>query len=336
MNMTPYCLAVALCLSLFGNTVYAGDSDLETMKKELRIFSKVLKASFGDEDDVFHRSRDRDTLAPRNIEFIYLQDQGVIVHIQLGADRFALGDFSDFGDIHFFPDEALIPDEDFELETAVLAEPGRELSEEELDLVRAQAFERIENARLLAEQTDEMVLETGETMREAMGILADTPFSSRETASALRDLKLKSRVVFKDTRKKILELKRKLRKKKELSEEDRQNLEAELETYRQEIKKQTDEFAAKAREIRMKQQQEWELKLGRFEDTLLDVVCDYGASIKSLPPDQHFTIVLAHADHSEKRSRARVLVFRKADLVACRDGKITKDNLKTKSHVYAF
>ncbi len=72
-------------------------------------------------------------------------------------------------------------------------------------------------------------------------------------------------------------------------------------------------------------------------DQVLEALCEYGGTLKSLPRDEYLTLVLADAVRDEKgRARDQIYVFHKTDLLACRDGELTLDQLRNKATSYSF
>ena len=80
--------------------------------------------------------------------------------------------------------------------------------------------------------------------------------------------------------------------------------------------------------------------LSIFEDTVGDMLCSYGAGLKSLPSDENITFVLSDFVEADEDSvintHDKVYVFKQKDVKACVTGKANKEKLLTSANTYLF
>ena len=111
----------------------------------------------------------------------------------------------------------------------------------------------------------------------------------------------------------------------------------ELEKYRTGIEAQRNEEIAKRKAAK---QQIYKASLSKFEDTIGDMLCRYGAGLRSLADNENVTFLLSdfvEADNdSVIRSHDKVYVFKHQDIQACVTGKTNKDKLLSAATTYLF
>ncbi len=332
--------AAALALIASSAPAFAQDANLERLKKDLGILEKIIKTSMGlDEERAFLRRDKSRKLRPQDIETTYLAGQGVVMTVQVGH-----------GHPYFaFPSA---PMSDLYMDfTAELAAPFPEvfaprampdgLSADEREEWEQEERERLDEAReaaaTLAQEAAEISEEIAESMHGVVSELSDEDYViDRETRDKVRKLREAQRRSVQATRQKARETQRMLNRRQKFSEEERQKLMAELEEYQANLKSQADGYMQQIKEIRTAQRTQWEQKLSELENGLLETICQYGATVQALPDNERFTIVVKKAERESGKPRDLIYVFEKADLMACRDGRISVDGLKSKATRYAF
>ena len=187
----------------------------------------------------------------------------------------------------------------------------------------------------MIDQANDLAMDLAEVMRSNRGVFGVKPYFSKELAEGIRELREKQMGAIKEAWEKALETNKALLGQG-LSDEKRQELTERFKSYQAQIQNLKDDLSTKAEALKDKQQQEWTQKVEAFEEIMLDAVCQYAGSIRNLPDDQYMTVLLRKIEFSEDEPRDRIYVFRKSDLLACRDGRITKEALKAKSQSYAF
>ena len=185
-------------------------------------------------------------------------------------------------------------------------------------------------------------------------IMADVrrsiPYIDSEELEALRELREEQRDLREDRRdrqRKLREYGRKMSvadaqgRDTEDLEREIAKLEAELET----IDEQYDELAV---EIEVEHERFREEREGRYaqrrmnrqeayaalETLLLQTLCDYGVTLKSLPSDEHVNLLMENVRDESGDEYDRIYVFDKKDMVACAEQSIDLAKLRERGTIY--
>ena len=317
MKLNGLSLPVFLGSLLLVQPLFAQDVDLEKMKKDLSILSKIMKASMSDEENPWGRRALTDHLSPSQIDTLYLQGQGAVLKVRLDMGGFtAFGLHAPaWGNLEFpvVPSAPELPEFDY-----------------------GWSDEYDEQLLAVQESVEELAEDAIDAMDGVSGVLAEAPLPSSENESELRKLRDEQRDRVKEIRRKTLELRKSMRGKEQLTEAETQKMKEEIQRYQSQLKQANSEYSEKLKKVREEQKKVWSGKLDQFESKLLDTVCEYGGSLRELPDNQFLTLILENADRSGERARDRIYVFKKSDLLACREGRLSKDALKSKSAQYSF
>ncbi len=96
--------------------------------------------------------------------------------------------------------------------------------------------------------------------------------------------------------------------------------------------------AMRARTDSMREQQlaAWQQELEDFELRLFETLCDYGASLRPLPDDEHLSLVLTGlgAEMEDGTRADRIHVIGKQSLIRCQRGDIDATGLRTAARSY--
>ena len=176
------------------------------------------------------------------------------------------------------------------------------------------------------------------------------PFIASEELEALRELREEQR----DLREEQRDIKRKLRESsrkygtavaRDRETEDIEEKIAELEADLETLDKQYDELAA---EIELEHERFREEREGRYErrridrrqtyaaleTLLLQTLCDYGGTLKSLPSNEHVNLLIENVRRENGDEFDRVYVFEKKDVLACQEQSIDLAKLRERGTVY--
>jgi vacuolar-type H+-ATPase subunit I/STV1 len=170
-------------------------------------------------------------------------------------------------------------------------------------------------------------------MRELSDEQRQLGWEKREYDRTRRDLEFEQRNADsqrrKEIEKRIAELNKEVLKLESKSKE--------LEKYRDGIEAQRNQEVAKRKAAK---QQLYKASLSLFEDTIGDMLCRYGAGLRSLADNENVTFLLSdfvEADNdSVIRSHDKVYVFKHQDIQACVTGKTNKDKLLGTATTYLF
>ncbi|CAM2065575.1 hypothetical protein SCOR_09345 [Sulfidibacter corallicola] len=294
--------------------------DMNKLAKDIRILERILKASLGDDNDD-HRRHGRHNIRPHDIGTSYLRGQGVVLLFEMGFGH-EFSHLSHVGQYNFDLHVPPIP--------PIVIDPSLADDEE----AREQYEEVVESYQ---EMIEEMAENAADAIEEATDALMEVEsFSaSREIAKEMRRMREEQRRAVHEIRRKSLETRRQLLKKKEFTPEEQAKLTAELEEYKTKIEASTKAYYEKAEAIRSAQTKEWDQEFGKFEKSLVEAICEYGASVR-LPEGEHLTIILLRGGGPTAAGHDRIYVFKKADLQACRNGNFNAEELLKRSRPYTF
>jgi len=128
--------------------------------------------------------------------------------------------------------------------------------------------------------------------------------------------------------------------REELAEQWQESLDellARVEPIREHALERAQQLSAMRDEENALRQNQWQAELAQFENTLHESVCEYGVVLRSLPDGEHLSLILKGLGNRENgRSEDRVIVFSKADLLRCRSGEISAQQLQQLAERYSF
>jgi vacuolar-type H+-ATPase subunit I/STV1 len=190
-----------------------------------------------------------------------------------------------------------------------------------------------ETIRQAFEHDNDYAEEARDKMRELSERQRDLSWQQREYDRSRRDLEFEKRSAEGDRRNDI---------DKELSELAKELItveakRAELEKYTAQL---AQEQAKLAQERDAAKKQLYSQSLAVFEETIGNMLCRYGAGLKSLPENENISFVLSDFAEAEKdsvlRSHDKVYVFKYKDVKSCVIGKSNKEQLLAAATTYLF
>ncbi|NCP64846.1 MAG: hypothetical protein GW763_15510 [Paraglaciecola sp.] len=309
-----------LALTVAGLSMSAGvsqaqaPSNVTEVRNELGIMLNILQASL--------KQNSRDNIRFRAKSVTYLAQQGVVFDIDSGSSRKFFGfDFGNmFNNLPVAPVAPVAPNAPV---VSGSAHFDFDFDSEELEDALREAFGRDE----------EFAQDSREKMRELSERQRELAWEQREYERNRRDLEFEKRNADGERRKEI---------EKDLSElsgelQKLQNKRAELEKYSADMAEEQSKLAQKREEAK---KQLYSQSLALFEDTVGDMLCRYGAGVKSLPDDENINFVLSDFTTADNDSvigtHDKVYVFKMKDIRACVTGKINKNKLLGESTTYMF
>jgi hypothetical protein len=175
--------------------------------------------------------------------------------------------------------------------------------------------------------------ELSDKMRDLTGEQRELSWEQREYERSRRDLEFEKRNADADRRKNIDNRLAELNK--EVAKLEAKT--AGLEKFRNELETERNQEMAKRQAAKKKLYNE---SLALFEDTIGDMLCSYGAGLRSLSDDENITFLLSDFVDADKDSvigsHDKVYVFRHKDVKACVTGKSNKNTLLTAAKTYLF
>ncbi|MCB1051810.1 MAG: hypothetical protein H6510_13425 [Acidobacteria bacterium] len=190
------------------------------------------------------------------------------------------------------------------------------------------------------DEIDEIVQEAMESAQESMemarevfheSFFFDNEDSRREWQTMRNDFEKQMEQV----RAKMKTLRETRNKEGNLSEAERKKWQEEMDQARAQMDAASKKYAEKMEVLKKKESEMWNKRQSKFETQIADILCDYGSSIRSIPEDQFITVILREVVYDDEGDRNdKVLVFKKSDLTACRDGKFSKNELLQRATQY--
>ena len=98
------------------------------------------------------------------------------------------------------------------------------------------------------------------------------------------------------------------------------------------------ELTVQYEQAKLEYRQRWQEEIVAFEESLFGLLCDYGATLRELPDDEHVTVVLLGlgADTEQDLPADRLHVVAKADLLACQSGELDWQALRQRADSYNY
>ncbi|WP_239023985.1 hypothetical protein [Paraglaciecola marina] len=285
----------------------SGDSAKKQIRNEVGIMLNILRASLKQKSSNNNIRLHADSV-------FYLAEQGVVFEIDGGRHG---GNF--FG----FDLQGLINN----IPMAPLA-PGSSAENHFIDTSEIEAM-----VEKFIQHDDDYDHDMRDNLRDLSEEKRELAWEKREYERNMRDLEFEKRNADGE-RKKELE--------KELAKLDKvfikvQQKAQELEAYRSELEAEHKKEMAIRSAAKKKLYTE---ALAVFEDTVAEMLCSYGAGLKSLPIGENITFLLTDfiqaEDDSVINTHDKVYVFKHKDVKSCVTGGINKEQLLTSVNTYLF
>lgn len=301
--MKSTCAHLILLICLTSNYSFAA-TDYNRMRKDISVMSQIIRGAFDDEADC-RRCRVK-------VEGSYLAEQGAIftitpsqIHFRIGAGGSDRWEGFDNWEFTSMDDLAEIP----AMVTEILAEIDIDLGG---------------GRRYGTRGGDERIID-----RESRGRMRALSREKRHLEEEMRDIEIGLIHAEDEEREEQEERLAEIGRRVESLQEKRQKLDELLEQRRSDQKKRRLEEQDKVASRVLQ-------RLLEFENLILATFCDYGTNLKSVPEDEHVTVILQNTARSQSSPRSKIYVFKKKDLVACQGDSIASNELKQRAIVYNF
>jgi len=289
------------------NNQYAG------MHKQLDIMSNIIKSSVSTQES---RKGSRIT----GIESTYLKGQGIVFTINSSSGNNRWGNFNfnfampDFPVAPIAPIAPVVPSrsshDEIEFENRINKSVARSM--EEASQAYEHAMESFEHNR--------------EGYRELREEQRDLSYELRDVAREKRDIEYRLRRSDDENKKEL---------KSELAALNKQ--EAKLALEEKAFKVKSDELQKKQQAQKVEQEKARGVYYQGLKSSLTETLCLYGNGLKSLPKNEHVSVILKSAGEKDgRRYKDSILVFTKSDISDCSADKITVSKLMKKGQNYQF
>lgn len=283
-------------------------TNMTELSKDLAIMSSILQTAL-------QQGNDDKGIRFRNLDVSYLADQGVVFEVSTtkGGWNFNF----DFGDIvNALPIAPRAP-----------VAPAGNGNHWVIDIEQEDFEQEVEQAM---EHAQDAMREAREQLRDLRNRERELSWEQREYERRRRDIEFEKSHADENDRKELEQEIKELNKEQEKLNTKRQ----EIDKYASEIEKEQQKQAQATKEAREKQYRAF---LARFEENVADVLCKYGAGVKSMPDDEHVSFVLNGFGEEKGRDRQdKIYVFKNKDIKSCVAEKIDTNKLLSNAQTYLF
>ncbi|TLU65197.1 hypothetical protein FE810_09780 [Thalassotalea litorea] len=278
-------LALSVISAIACNTVNANENEYQSLSKQIDIMEDIFTSAI-------KNSGDSKSIGLMGIESMYLANQGVVFTVKSQRNYKFSG---------FTVPMPVVP-------VAPLAPAGFEDSELFGEDLQDVIDEAMEEAAVAMEMAQDHMRADVERQRQLRELERELAYELRDIERENRDLAYKKRTIDKDELKEIEQETAKLEQRKKRVLEQKQDLSKRANALKAEQEKEV-----------AKQRQQQQAYFNSLEANLSEVLCTYGGGLKSLPGDEHVSLIIKDAavTKASRGNRDRVLVFSKSDIKKC-------------------
>lgn len=299
--------------------------DLVRIRREMSILMSALEAalSFDEtrvgETDGFQSTRD--LLPTIQVKGTYLMSQGVLLTIERRSS--ALADLAQLETWHFAsPDFGALP-------------PMPDVPDWDSDDYE----DELEEYQDALEEIQEALSDAEKILRQHMEHYAEyyRLRQPEELQKQLRELGRSHRDQVEQYRQELKAIRKQIADTEAMDDEDRERLLVEIRQHRDSLERTRSGYAQRIQELEQREWEAWKQDKSRLERDLIDSLCSYGATLTALPDNQHLSVIVKGVGQGPDAMEADlVYVFRKQDLLDCREGRLTWKDLLERSASYAL
>jgi len=332
-----------LTLSLFAvpglTPVLAQDADLAEIRKQIDIFSGVLREGLG-----LEASRGFLGISSGRVEGIYLQEQGALFEIRtpLASQRnrvslSAMASSISSRASRDNPFEAVMSNRQESLEAASRA--VSDASQVAVDAYRRSLAElrtvdievAVENAIRQATMRARMLQYIGALESDGLSVM-------EEELDALRQRLEESLTQLRELAEADGEIDGEPTVELAPGEDRLQQLEQSLLEIRDRARERAEEMNSRYQQAREAYRESWEQEVLVFENHLYALLCAYGAGLRALGDAEYVTVVMPGLgeETEDGMPKDRIHVITRSDLSACQSGSISWEALRQRANRYSF
>ncbi|MFT2091699.1 hypothetical protein [Paraglaciecola sp. 2405UD69-4] len=308
-NTLTAIVALGTSVSLPYQAVAAAKSDTKQIRNEVGIMLNILQASL-------RQQGSNNNVRFRTDSVFYLANQGVVFEIDGGSRGGSFFGFDLQGLLNHIPVTPTAPNN---------------LGASDSHFIDASEIEAI--VERIVQHGDDYNDDLRDNLRDLSEEKRELAWEKREYERSLRDLEFAKRNADSERKEEleteIAKLDKALAKVQSKSEQ--------LNKYREELEAQYQKEKAVRSAAKEKLYAE---SLAMFEDTVGDMLCSYGAGLKSLPLAENVTFLLTDfiqaEDDKGMGTQDKVYVFKYTDVKSCVTGAIDKEQLLASANTYLF
>ncbi|RHW74718.1 hypothetical protein [Colwellia sp. RSH04] len=313
-GLASFCGGILITSAFLSASVQADDNNYSKINRQLEVMNNIIKSSV-----TVGKGNSKTNL--RSVESVYLHGQGAVFTINSDISRsFNRHNMSfvmpsaPIAPVSVRPNEVIEIDEDVVIHSQSHAR--------ELELVVSQ----MESEAQEFERVVEVMEGQREQSRELRHEQREIAYELRDNERESKDYSFQLKHADKQDKKKLNEKLAKLEKEKLELKKSKAKLDAKVKKINQQQK-----------QLKVAQAQERKAHYKSISSSLIDTFCLYGNGLKSLPNDEHVSIILKWAgDKSGRHYQDKIFVFNKKDINACASDKITSKKLLSKAEQYQF
>ncbi|MEX1221620.1 MAG: hypothetical protein WEA82_05855 [Idiomarina sp.] len=303
MKKSMLTIAVAALLATGSASSVALAADRDQLRNELEIMTSILNTSLEQQHGDNKQMR-----RIGNMTYSYLEGQGVVY--KAAGFRNLVNQFSFSGDERSMPPMPPVPDmpEVAGIDVQAAAEEGMRVAHE---VIMNLQHDGIFIARHDGAYANDELREQAEELRDLTRELRDLSWELRELDRDIRDMNFELRNAPTDEHEEL---------QQELAglENSRQSLQQQQESVQSQVDSISAERAERVAKQQQQRAQQQQQLLTSFEATLAKVLCNYGNTLRSLPSDEHITVVLEGiGEPNQRNQKDRIYVFEKKAVSKC-------------------
>lgn len=118
----------------------------------------------------------------------------------------------------------------------------------------------------------------------------------------------------------------------------RDQLEVQVAALREQVAEQAQALRERTEALEAERLAQWQQDVTELEGRVFVVLCDYASGLRALPDDEHLTLRMTGLGRpaDDGRQPDRVHVFDKSDLLACQQGDLGPEDLRSRAISYDF
>jgi len=310
---------------LISVSLSAGTAESIDYQKDIQVFEGILKTMLGVEDtERSFRHGDYD----HHVKGTYLKKQGLLIEIDTRFLAESMISYRPYSRLRL-PEIEMPPMlyrhfEDLNIEVPELEMELEQQFEEEAEQAALEAMQE-------SEERIALELEARELDREQDWLDEEREFLEKELQQKLELAEKQKALKKAQIAKELTKFKEQVKKNKVKASIVKEELERQMKHQREAMK----QYKEQLEDIKSKHEENWSIEADKIKSSIVDALCQYGASIRTVKDDEFFTVILKGFEHDDSGERVnRIYIFSKESILSCRDGAIDQKQLLSMSESY--